>query len=826
MRSFLYLICIFWFISFQPGFAQTDSLFKASQTTDSIIKTCMNEINADSIKSYMQSLQDMGTRYAFADNRREVAQWIANKFKSFGYEDAHLDSFLYSYSSIYPPIFQYNVSCTRNGIENSSPQIIIGAHHDAVEVSPGADDNGSGTAGVLELARVFATKNIKTNHQLKFITFAAEEIGLIGSKYDANETIFQNQPTALMLNMDMISNSGTDSLALVHVNYKPSDNFLSSISSNAGKYYSGMTSVYDGYPSNSDHYSYGEKGVPVLYFEEYEFSPVYHTKNDLVINTNSIYASRVLKTVAASLLIFDWFPQPAKIQYTNSGNGSSVKVSWQKYDEKDTYHLLLFSSNSILINNEATSDTTMNLEKLVAGENYQVIVTTTNNPGNTIGSSGSIVIPDSIPQSPEGLKILGLNSSFQFEWEPNPEEDILGYNLYENFTDGSPSAKVNTSIIPQTNYTDGQITDNDYHYFRVTAVDQNGNESGYSNLVSSKLGKDVQETDSTELLVIVDISSIPSLKEQLTHFFEITLAGQSYSLITLLSNQTLDINRVLMSKRVIWATPILKPENNAYELNYPILISYLKSGGKLLLSTGNANVTTSFFDRSLPSNIPELNSSFEYLKTQTIDYKFDSWFNGAKSNSDGYPDLDLNPESVPTTHLTNSNLKWVQSIVPSSQSKVIYTYNSPLPNEPNRGQMQGSPVGLEYLGSDFDLVFLSFPVVFMKPDQAKELFSYVLDTRFNNQTTAIGKNNELSSQTISLWPVPADEHLYLSVPRQQKSCMVNIYSSLGQLCFSVELAAQNHFLSIDISKWKIGLYVVSMAQDGQSITKKIMVFHE
>ena len=140
--------------------------------------------------------------------------------------------------------------------------------------------------------------------------------------------------------------------------------------------------------------------------------------------------------------------------------------------------------------------------------------------------------------------------------------------------------------------------------------------------------------------------------------------------------------------------------------------------------------------------------------------------------------------------------------------------------------MQGSPVGLEYLGSDFDLVFLSFPVVFMKPDQAKELFSYVLDTRFNNQTTAIGKNNELSSQTISLWPVPADEHLYLSVPRQQKSCMVNIYSSLGQLCFSVELAAQNHFLSIDISKWKTGLYVVSMAQDGQSITKKIMVFHE
>jgi hypothetical protein len=95
--------------------------------------------------------------------------------------------------------------------------IIIGAHYDHLghggegslapkegEIHHGADDNASGTAGLLELARAFSAQSLRPRRTLVFIAFSGEEEGLLGSNYYVNHPIVPLANTVAMINMDMI----------------------------------------------------------------------------------------------------------------------------------------------------------------------------------------------------------------------------------------------------------------------------------------------------------------------------------------------------------------------------------------------------------------------------------------------------------------------------------------------------------------------------------------------------------------------------------------------------------------------------------------------
>lgn len=95
--------------------------------------------------------------------------------------------------------------------------IVIGAHYDHLgrggegslapregDIHHGADDNASGVAGVLELARLFRTQGQRPRRTLVFIAFSGEEEGLLGSNYYVNHPIVPLANTVAMINMDMI----------------------------------------------------------------------------------------------------------------------------------------------------------------------------------------------------------------------------------------------------------------------------------------------------------------------------------------------------------------------------------------------------------------------------------------------------------------------------------------------------------------------------------------------------------------------------------------------------------------------------------------------
>jgi hypothetical protein len=112
----------------------------------------------------------------------------------------------------------YNVCGLEEGSDPKlkAETIIISAHHDhdgmsGAEIWHGADDNGSGTVGVVELAHAFAANPLKPKRSILFVVFAAEERGLLGSFYMAAHPLRPLDETRAMINFDMIGRNETES---------------------------------------------------------------------------------------------------------------------------------------------------------------------------------------------------------------------------------------------------------------------------------------------------------------------------------------------------------------------------------------------------------------------------------------------------------------------------------------------------------------------------------------------------------------------------------------------------------------------------------------
>ncbi len=160
--------------------------------------------------------------------------------------------------------------------------IVIGAHYDHVGVSNdsvynGADDNASGTAGVMELAEAFTQCKTRPKRSILFMTFAGEEKGLFGSRYYADDPLFPIEKTIAMLNLDMISRNDTNEVAIIG---SPTSSDLKEINEKANEII-GMKLDYDQerYFLNSDHYSFYRKDIPVLFYNS-KMTPDLHKPSD------------------------------------------------------------------------------------------------------------------------------------------------------------------------------------------------------------------------------------------------------------------------------------------------------------------------------------------------------------------------------------------------------------------------------------------------------------------------------------------------------------------------------------------------------------------
>jgi len=254
--------------------------------------TIISKISQDSLYSYVTKLESYGERVTGTTQNYESGEWIKSKFEEFGYEDVYYDVFS---TTIYQEMTVCrNVVAVKPGISGNQLQVVIGGHRDAVPGSPGADDNGSGAAAVMEIARVM--KDIETDLTLIFIAFDAEEQGLHGSWNYANEAAENGDSILVMLNMDMIGSIYNDYDANL---FHGINTFFAQMWDDLANNYSNIDGHLEGTSRGSDHYPFQQNGYDVCYSHEYYFSPVYHSPDDNSSYMDFDYFTRMVKATCA-----------------------------------------------------------------------------------------------------------------------------------------------------------------------------------------------------------------------------------------------------------------------------------------------------------------------------------------------------------------------------------------------------------------------------------------------------------------------------------------------------------------------------------------------
>jgi Zn-dependent M28 family amino/carboxypeptidase len=283
---------------------------------ESLSAMLVKEIKADSLEAYVKWMEGMGTRFALAPNRKTVATALMNKFKSFGYSDTKLDSFQItkSYNNIQYIQWQYNVIAKLEGSKNTDSLCIMGGHYDNIlragtgdpfTTAYGANDNASGIAAALEVARVFKLKNYEPRNTIVFIAFGAEEFGLLGSKAYAENARNTGVKIKMMLNNDMIAympSSVTTDWVVDIMDYENSSDLRYRAQDLLHKYTVLNHVNINTYNRQSDSYPFFLNGYQALFFFGNASDPNYHTPNDLSGQCNFDFCAEIVKISCAMLV--------------------------------------------------------------------------------------------------------------------------------------------------------------------------------------------------------------------------------------------------------------------------------------------------------------------------------------------------------------------------------------------------------------------------------------------------------------------------------------------------------------------------------------------
>ena len=165
-----------------------------------VINDLVSRVNATELISEVEWLVGLGVRLSTSPNIHVVADSLEAKLASYGLAT---ERHYFPMGTLTVP----NVIATKTGIVEPDSVFVICAHYDAISEdpfydTPGADDNGTGTVALLTAARLFST--VSVNYTVKFVLFAGEERGLVGSEYWVQDMAAAGLPIIGALNFDMI----------------------------------------------------------------------------------------------------------------------------------------------------------------------------------------------------------------------------------------------------------------------------------------------------------------------------------------------------------------------------------------------------------------------------------------------------------------------------------------------------------------------------------------------------------------------------------------------------------------------------------------------
>lgn len=267
----------------------------------------IKQVNESTIYNYLDGLLDYAPRYTGSENCKGAARYIANEFQEMG-----LDVYIDPWRCLW--YVSENVIATHPGSDPSSDAVfIICAHYDTIKSSPGANDDGSGIAIMLTIAKILSQYSF--NHTIKFIAFSGEDVGLHGSKCYARKAYEKNDNIIAVFNIDTIGSAFTERGGeIVHLLCPERNLWISDFFQEVNEEYSELINLtIRSLPNHAcDQGAFNQYGYDGIMLMQYESLQFIHSPEDKIEHLNFTYMNKSCKLIlAATAIIAD---RPIELQ--------------------------------------------------------------------------------------------------------------------------------------------------------------------------------------------------------------------------------------------------------------------------------------------------------------------------------------------------------------------------------------------------------------------------------------------------------------------------------------------------------------------------------
>lgn len=754
--------------------------------TDPQIEAFVDSVSASNLLATIMTLQGFFTRHTNSDTVSTTVgigaarRWVHSRFQQISSEnDGNLqvsyDSFTATISGVTK--LHRNVVATLPGTNpaSASRQIIVSGHldsrnndnNDAVGFAPGANDDGSGVAALLEVARILS----KSSHEatIKFIAFTGEEQGLFGSEHYAGVAAANGDTIDGDFNSDIMGNvvygevGVGDSLALDSTHVRMFSEGPSTSSSRQmarlGKIYAesyvpmmevNLIPDQDRPGRGGDHISFNTEGFTAIRFmDQFDNLIHQHAIGDSFQVMNFPYFARNTGIELATVANMARAPRPvANAVVGNLGDSTGFRVAWSANPEADVAGYRVTTRRLDQLQYETVVDLGEVLTYTIASspsETLAVGVAAYDSAGHLGLATEVVGILSTIPFAPTGIVAIPNATQILVDWANSPEGDIVGYNLYSASNSAGPYIKRNAVLLTSSQYTDVMAVPGQFVYYKATAVDAGQNESPLSEFARGRL-----VSKSKGILLIDETANLggsqphlPTEAQSDTFYAHVlqNLPHDTFDMDSINAAGGLTLSDLGAYGSVIWVAD----DRNTLINGVPAISQFLKENTEALadyMDLGGNVVLFGWkpvggFSEEYPVLFAEGDFLFDYFKVcLTAVTGPGQYFWGATGLD--FPSVVVDTAKARTQWVGKlPDMEYITAVAPGGE--VASTFRSSAPDS----LFANLPNGLYFDGGSFRTLYFAFPLYHLRENDARALVTEAME--FFQETGTVGVGDGTAS---------------------------------------------------------------------------------